>query len=74
MTLTVNASPRRPPLMAARQLLHTSSAALSLLVRTWGAILGAAVAGVFGPPVTALIGAARAVRETIVPVWKVSLP
>ena len=57
--------------MAARQLLQTSGAALSLLVRTWGSFLGAAVAGVVGPPVTALATAARALREMIVPIWKV---
>ena len=71
ITIHASTSSCRPPLMAARQLLHTSSAALSLLVRTWGAFLGAAVAGVVGPPVKALTIAARAVQEMIVPIWKV---
>ena len=70
----MSASSCRPPLMAARQLLHTSGAALSLLVRSWGSFLGAAVAGLIGPPVTALATAARAVREMIVPTWKVLTP
>lgn len=53
------------------KLLRTTGAALSLLVCDWGAFLGSAIAGVFGPPLRAFLCAARAVKEFLVPVFKV---
>ena len=64
----------RPPLLTAMTLLRTTGAALSLLVREWGAFLGSAVSGVFGPPLQAFLSAARAVKEFVVPVLRVDKP
>ena len=61
----------RPPLLNAMKLVRTTGTALSLLVCDWGAFLGSAVAGVFGPPLQALLSAARAVKEFLFPIFKV---
>ena len=64
----------RPPLLTAMKLLRTTGATLSLVVREWGAFLGSAVSGVFGPPLQAFLSAARAVKEFVVPILKVDIP
>ena len=61
----------RPPLLNAMKLVRTTGTALSLLVCDWGAFLGSAIAGVFGPPLQAFLFAVRAVKEFLVPVFKV---
>ena len=61
----------RPPLLTVMTLLRTTGAALSMLARDWGAFLGSAVSGTFGPPLHGLLSAARAVKEFLVPVLKV---
>ncbi len=53
------------------RLLRVAGGSLSLVVRTWGTLLSTAVGGVIGPPVKALLSAVRAVRELLVPIWKV---
>ena len=62
---------RRPPLTATAQLLRTAGGALSLVAKTWGAFLSTAVGGVIGPPIQAVLSAARTIRELLVPIWKV---
>lgn len=62
---------RRPPLTATAQLLRTAGGALSLVVKTWGVLLSSAVGGAIGPPIQAVLSAARTVRELLVPIWKV---
>lgn len=62
---------RRPPLTATARLLRTAGGALSLVVKTWGALLSTAVGGLIGPPIQAVLSAARTVRELLVPIWKV---
>ncbi|MCJ1354298.1 MAG: hypothetical protein MMC33_004286 [Icmadophila ericetorum] len=53
------------------KLLRTTGAALSLLVRDWGALMGSAAAGVLVPPLQALLSAARAVKEFLIQILKV---
>ena len=62
---------RRPPLTATTQLLRIAGSALSLVVKTWGALLSTAVRGVIGPPIQAVLSAAKTIRELLVPIWKV---
>ncbi len=45
-----------------------------MLAREWGVFLGGAISGVFGPPVQALLTAARAVKDFVVPILKVPIP
>ena len=61
----------RPPLTATARLLRTAGGALSLVVKTWGALLSTAVGGLIGPPIQAVLSAARTVRELLAPIWKV---
>ncbi|CAL5219001.1 g756 [Coccomyxa viridis] len=61
-----------PPLLTVTKLLRTTGAALSLVARDWGAFLGSAVSGTFGPPLQAFLSAARAVKDFVVPILKVA--
>ena len=62
---------RRPPSTATARLLRTAGGALFLVVKAWGALLSTAVGGLIGPPIQAVLSAARTVRELLLPIWKV---